>query len=54
MIYSLSTVLDPIKEKLKYPEARVLVLDDNFNTFQHVAKCLVNIIPGMNKKRHGS
>ena len=25
--------------KAKYQEARVIVLDDNFNTFQHVANC---------------
>ena len=37
--------------KRKYPEARIIVLDDNFNTFEHVAKCLVKIIPGMSEKR---
>ena len=37
MVNSLSTVLDTKKSKAKYPEARVIVLDDNFNTFQHVA-----------------
>ena len=37
MFNSLGTVLDPKKSKTKYPEARVIVLDDNFNTFQHVA-----------------
>ena len=41
---SLSTVLDPKKSKTKYPEAKVIVLDDNFNTFQHVANCLLTII----------
>ena len=25
-------------------EARVIVLDDNFNTFEHVANCLLAII----------
>ena len=34
-------------KKAKYPEARVIVLDDDFNTFQHVANCLLTIIPGM-------
>ena len=50
MFNSTSTVLDPKKAKAKYPEARVIVLDDSFNTFQHVAKCLLTIIPGMSKK----
>ena len=46
-----STALDQKKSKSKYPEARVIVLDDSFNTFQHVSNCLLTIIPGMNKKR---
>ena len=46
-----STVLNPKNAKAKYPEARVIVLDDNFNTFQHVANCLLSIIPGMSEKR---
>ena len=50
MINSQSTLLDQ-KQKTKYPEARVIVLDDDFNTFQHVANCLVTIIPGMSEKR---
>jgi len=51
MVNSLGTVLDPKKSKAKYPEARVIVLDYNFNTFQHVANCLLTIIPGMSEKR---
>ena len=51
MFNSLGTVLDPKKSRAKYPEARVIVLDDSFNTFQHVANCLLIIIPGMNEKR---
>ena len=39
------------KAKEKYPEATVIVLDDSFNTFQHVANCLLTIIPSMNEKR---
>ena len=46
-----STLLDPKTTKKKYPEARVIVLDDNFNTFEHVANCLQAIIPGMSKDR---
>ena len=48
---STSTVLDSKTIKAKYPEARVIVLNDNFNTFEHVANCLQKIIPGMSKKR---
>ena len=50
MFNSLSTVLDPKKEIFKNPEARVIVLDDSFNTFQHVANCLLTINPGMSEK----
>ena len=48
---STTTVLEPKTTKRKYPEARLIVLDDNFNTFEHVASCLVAIIPGMSEKR---
>ena len=51
MFNSLGTVLDLKKSKAKYPEALVIVLDDSFNTFQHVANCILTIIPGMIKKR---
>ena len=51
MFNSLGLVLDPKKSKAKYPEARVIVLDDSFNTFQHVASCLLKIIPGMSERR---
>ncbi len=51
MFNSLSTVIDQKKTKEKYPEARVIVLDDSFNTFQHVANCLLSIIPSMSEKR---
>lgn len=30
-----------------YPNYKVIVLDDNFNTFQHVTNCLLRYIPGM-------
>ena len=50
-ISSPTMVLEPKTKKAKYPEARVIVLNDNFNTFEHVAKCLLAIIPGMSEKR---
>ena len=51
MFNSLATVLDQKKSKAKYGEARVIVLDDSFNTFQHVANCLLKIIPDMSEKK---
>lgn len=34
-----------------YPNYKVIVLDDDFNTFQHVAECLLKYIPGMTSDR---
>ena len=51
MFNSPSTVLEQNKSKIKYPKARVIVLDDSFNTFQHVANCLLTIIPSMSEER---
>ena len=51
MLNTTSTVIDLKKSKGKYPEARIIVLDDSFNTFQHVANCLLNTIPGMSEKK---
>ncbi|NJR50742.1 MAG: ATP-dependent Clp protease adapter ClpS [Leptolyngbyaceae cyanobacterium CSU_1_3] len=33
------------------PNYRVIVLDDDFNTFEHVAECLLKYIPGMTGDR---
>lgn len=30
-----------------YPNYKVIVLNDDFNTFQHVSECLMKYIPGM-------
>ena len=46
-----STVLERSQKKQRYPEARVIVLDDNVNTFQHVVNCLKKTIPGMSEER---
>ena len=46
-----NTVLNPNKATAKYPEVRVIVLDDDFNTFQHVANCLLSIIASMSERR---
>ena len=34
-----------------YPNYKVIVLDDDFNTFQHVHDCLVKYVPGMTSDR---
>tara|TARA_Y100001968_G_scaffold188192_1_gene172524 strand:+ start:783 stop:1079 length:297 start_codon:yes stop_codon:yes gene_type:complete len=41
------TIAERIKERKKYPEARVIVLDDDINTYEHVVNCLMKIIPNM-------
>jgi ATP-dependent Clp protease adaptor protein ClpS len=42
----------PVQEKQRveqtYPNYRVIVLDDDVNTFQHVVECLMRYLPGMN------
>ena len=35
----------------RYPQARVIVLDDDVNTFQHVVDCLRRIIPGVSEEK---
>ena len=37
--------------KKPYPNYKVIVLNDDFNTFQHVAECLMKYIPGMSSDR---
>lgn len=34
-----------------YPNCKVIVLNDDFNTFEHVANCLTKYIPGMTSDR---
>lgn len=34
-----------------YPNYKVIVLNDDFNTFEHVAECLMKYIPGMTSDR---
>jgi ATP-dependent Clp protease adaptor protein ClpS len=40
---------DKTKEIVRkpYPNYKVIVLNDDFNTFQHVAQCLITYIPNM-------
>lgn len=37
--------------KQHYPNYKIIVLNDDFNTFKHVIECLVKYIPGMNPDR---
>ncbi|MAN19947.1 ATP-dependent Clp protease adaptor protein ClpS [Synechococcus sp. A18-25c] len=46
-----ATVLERERSTLRYPQARVIVLDDDVNTFEHVVECLCKIVPGMNTDR---
>ena len=48
---STTTFLELKTKKTKHPDAKIIVLDDDFNTFEHVSKCLMKIIPGMSEKR---
>lgn len=34
--------------KERYPDYKIIVLNDDFNTFEHVAKTLTTYIPGVN------
>ena len=44
-------LLERAKQTQRYPQARVIVLNDDVNTFQHVVDCLQKIIPGMSEER---
>ena len=37
--------------KQHYPNYKIIVLNDDFNTFKHVIECLVAYIPGMSADR---
>lgn len=38
-------------ERKAYPNYRVIVLNDDFNTFEHVTRCLLQYIPHMGAAR---
>ena len=46
-----SPVLERSPKIKGYPEAKVIVLDDQVNTFEHVVQALKVIIPGMTEDR---
>jgi ATP-dependent Clp protease adaptor protein ClpS len=45
--------LDPVSKTIKkeYPNYRVIVLNDDVNTFDHVVESLVRVLPGMGEKK---
>ncbi len=45
------TIPAGIRQRQRYPHLRVVVLDDDVNTFQHVVNCLVRYLPGMGPDR---
>ena len=47
------TTLDKSSQGVKqtYPNYKVIVLNDEFNTFEHVARCLMQYIPNMTSDR---
>lgn len=49
-----TTIVAPTKSsqtiRKSYPNFKVIVLNDDFNTFNHVAECLMNYIPNMNEE----
>jgi ATP-dependent Clp protease adaptor protein ClpS len=44
-------VLERVRQQAAYPHGRVIVLDDDHNTFQHVVEVLVKHIPAMTPDR---
>ena len=46
-----SALMERERTTQRYPQARVIVLDDEVNTFQHVVDCLRRIIPGMSEEK---
>jgi ATP-dependent Clp protease adaptor protein ClpS len=55
VIISATTTVAPTKSSQvvpkKYPNFKVIVLNDDFNTFEHVSNCLVKYIPNMSSDR---
>jgi ATP-dependent Clp protease adaptor protein ClpS len=53
MIKNMANVTAPEKstasvvDRKPYPNYKIIVLNDDYNTFQHVAHCLMSYIPNM-------
>lgn len=48
---SRQTAGSTLLERAPYPNFKVVVLNDEVNTFQHVVDCLRKIIPGMSEDK---
>ena len=48
---SAAPVIERQGVRAPYPQVRVIVLDDNVNTFQHVVATLVRVLPAMTSDR---
>lgn len=50
---TLTPVISKAKQTVRkpYPNFKVIVLNDDFNTFQHVSNCLMTYIPNMTRER---
>lgn len=52
---STGTIVAPTRSRetirKDYPNYKVIVLNDDFNTFEHVANCLLKYIPNMTPDR---
>ena len=43
------SVRDRALQSRSYPHYRIIILDDDVNTFQHVVDCLVTFLPGLTR-----
>lgn len=52
MVTSVPTTRSPQRSTTPkyYPNFKVIVLNDDFNTFEHVANCLMKYIPNMTEQ----
>jgi ATP-dependent Clp protease adaptor protein ClpS len=48
---SAAPVMERSAVRQPYPHVKVIVLDDDVNTFQHVVETLVRVLPGMTPDR---
>jgi len=48
----MQTIKSPERSTVRktYPNYKVIVLNDDFNTFEHVANCLMKYIPNMTEE----
>ena len=46
-----SPASEAVRLRQTYPHFKVVVLDDDVNTFQHVVESLVKVLPGMGSER---